>query len=456
MAVELNADIVHDPSGEYTRWPSDHGHRPLDLTVTLSVCTDDRVLIHAYPSGRRAPRTRVHRAWLHTSASAIRAEADRLRQFWSENVVHHRPVDAHGMPRGPYTFAGACDLRPHRDTVDPLLEELAVQGKRVLDKVLAGAGNELEPFRAFLLGELGREGLRVSFDSELYLPWPMLAVRPDGSGGPPSFLGHRHQIEQTGAPYAPYQAPPAVRSTPATSLNTDTTLDGVGRSDAVYDLLRVASDVTVRTTAEELFKSLRSPQFDEDLMYFWCHGMFVERGAHRTVGIRLSDGKLIDADAVHRYREECRDSPGAAFRPFVLLNACHAGEAAATAELEYLGNAFIENGADGVLGPQIEIPQVFAAEYAHAFIERYLYGDETAGEICHRLVRHFLDDLRNPLALAYSLHCGIDSRLETRPPTTRPLLTTHQDGSARAAAAIPSQAVASPSIPPGPSASPTR
>lgn len=455
MAFELSAEIVHDPSGEYTRLPSDHGQRPLDLTVTLNVCADDRVVVHAISNGRRAPRTRVHRAWLQTSASAIRAEADRLRHFWHENVVHHRLPDTDGMPCGPYLFADACDVSPHRDTVGPLIEELAVQGKRVLDKVLAGRDRELERFRDYLLGELCAEGLRVSFDSELYLPWPMLAVRPGNSGAPPSFLGRRHQIEQTGASYPPYQAPSATRSTPATSLNTDTSLDGIGRSDAVYELLRVASDLTVRTTAEELFKSLRSPEFDEDLMYFWCHGMFVERGAHRTVGIRLSDGKLIDADSVHRYREEYRDSRESAFRPFILLNACHAGEPAATAELEYLGNAFIEHGADGVLGPQIEMPQVFAAEYAHAFIERYLYGQETAGEICHALVRHFLDDLHNPLALTYSLHCGIDSRLETRPCTSPPLTSTNGDGSARPVAAIPSQAIASPTISPGTSASQT-
>ncbi|MFE9336266.1 CHAT domain-containing protein [Streptomyces sp. NPDC007063] len=454
MARELNAEIVHDPSAQYTRWPGEHGQRPLDLTVTLHVCADDSVMILAFARDQRSPRTRVHRARLRTSASAIRAQADRLRHFWYENVVRLQLPGADRTPYGRYAFAETCDLRPYGDTVDPLVEELAVQGRRVLDRILAGTGSELEKFRDFLLGELREENLRVSFDSELYVPWPMLAVRAPGPDASSSFLGHRHQIEQTGAPYPLYEAPPTARAVPAASLNTDTALDGVGRSDAVYDLLREASELTVRTTAEELFKSLRAPDFDEDLMYFWCHGMFVERGSHRTVGIQLSDGKLIDAESVHRYREECGSAPGASFRPFVLINACHAGEPADTAELEYLGSAFIEHGADGVLGPQIEMPQVFAAEYAHAFIERYVSGAQTAGEICHALVKHFIEELRNPLALSYSLHCGIDSRWEkacTSPPST----STNGGDSAHLAAAIPSQATASPSTSPDTSTFPT-
>jgi hypothetical protein len=89
------------------------------------------------------------------------------------------------------------------------------------------------------------------------------------------------------------------------------------------------------------------------------------------------------------------------------------GQAAASPELEHLGRALVDMGACGVLGPQIEIPQLFAAEYAYAFLDLYLDGDRTAGEIVISLVHHFAHDFANPLALAYALHCGIDSRLET-------------------------------------------
>jgi hypothetical protein len=451
VAHELNSEVVHNPSGDLTRWPEDHGQRPLDLSVILSVGSDDRVEMIAFPTGKRAPRTRVHRANLTVSATVIRDQADRLRGQWHD-FVRHQPRDADGMPYGPpFPFAATHDLRLSRSTVVPMIEELAKSGARTLNRILAGTDSDLVWFREFLLGELRQEGLRISFDSrELSLPWPMLAVQTEDSATP-SFLGYRHEIEQTGASYAPVYSP-AVRSLPVTSLNADTALDGIGRSEEVAELLCDRSQLTVRTHSDDLLKSLSDAEFDEDLMYFWCHGAFDEYGAHRTVGVRLSDDKVIDADRVHEQREELSASQESVFRPFVLLNACHAGVPAATAELEYLGRALIKHGATGVLGPQIEIPQIFASEYAHAFLDRYLMGSQTAGEICRALVRHFLDELHNPLALAYLLYCGIDSLLEIRPCTSSPLTSTNGDGSARPTAVIPSQATGSPTISPSTSA----
>ena len=55
---------------------------------------------------------------------------------------------------------------------------------------------------------------------------------------------------------------------------------------------------------------------------------------------------------------------------------------------------------------------VCAAEYALAFVTRYLTGRETAGDIAHALSRHFADTCHNPLGFAYALHSGMDSRLE--------------------------------------------
>ncbi|MFE6867201.1 NB-ARC domain-containing protein [Kitasatospora sp. NPDC057692] len=151
------------------------------------------------------------------------------------------------------------------------------------------------------------------------------------------------------------------------------------------------------------------------IMYFWCHGQFVSTGAaYAQLTVRLSDPMHIDAELVRRLREDHQDVPEALFRPFVLLNACFAGQSA-EAELEHLGRALVELGASGVLGPQIEIPQVFGAEYAFAFLDLYLAGQATAGEITWRLARDFADVHRNPLALTYSLHCGIDSMLELTP-----------------------------------------
>ncbi|WP_062205608.1 hypothetical protein [Streptomyces sp. NBRC 109706] len=426
MSRELTVDIVHNPSSDFSLLPpraSDPEGRlrmrePLDLVVMLRQHSPDRLHIAAFAHGQRTPRNGTPNAYLTVTAGEILRSAARLRSIWRDQLVRHQPLDADGMPLGGYPFSEAVDLSAHVDSACRLTGNLVEEGHYFLEeKLLAGTDRQISGFRAFLLDLLaGEERMRVSFDSDLHLPWPMLAVRlPDGQDPRHGFLGYRHQIEQTGASaYAPAQVDANIRAVPVTSLNTDSTLDGVGRARDVYKLLNKRTRLTVRTRSEPLLEALSEPVLDEDVMYFWCHGAFVDNGSpHPHLAVRLSDGLPIDADLVERKRSLHHGSTDAHFRPFVLLNACHTGQTSPEPGLKHLGGALVKLGADGVLGPQIEIPQLFASEYALAFLEHYLCGSDTAGEIAMRLVRRFVDDHHNPLALTYSVYCGIDSRLET-------------------------------------------
>ncbi|MER5863025.1 CHAT domain-containing protein [Kitasatospora sp. NPDC002040] len=424
MPRELPVEIRHNPSADYTRLPRPRGSAgaldlkdpaPLDLVVTLRR-HGDALQISAWMPGERSPRTRTHRAELAVTAPELLRRAARLRTKWRDRLVNYCSVDDFGMSLGDYPFAKAVDLTGLAPVVELRVAELAEEGRYFLESMLAGPDRELGLFRAHLNRVLTEQGaLRVSFDSELHLPWPMLAV--DGGGGDTwtDFLGYRHQVEQTGAAYPHIQPPYPARSRPVTSLNTDDTLDQVGRAPEVRQLLEDRTKLTVRTESQGLLEALATAVLDEDLMYFWCHGQFVDNGSsYAQLAVRLTDELDIDADLVRQYRRRHLDAPEAMFRPFVLLNACHTGQSAA-AELEHLGRALVDLGADGVLGPQIAIPQEFAAEYAFAFLDHYLTGEFTAGEITQLLVRRFAHEYRNPLALAYSLLCGIDSILELTP-----------------------------------------
>ncbi len=160
----------------------------------------------------------------------------------------------------------------------------------------------------------------------------------------------------------------------------------------------------------------RSPEtLPETLAAF----LAVRGDAHRLIAVhrqsggrarRLTDQTPIDAQTVRDRRRRFGD--GSPFQPFVVLNACHAGVPAGGGDLAFLGRELIHAGARGVLGPQIEMPQVFAAEYALEFVTRYLHGAETAGAIAHAVARRFADELCNPLGLAYALHHGMETRLE--------------------------------------------
>ncbi|MEU5656484.1 CHAT domain-containing protein [Streptomyces sp. NPDC047737] len=420
MAQELTVEIVRNPSSGYTV-PPPRGERdpaagaPRDLRVLLRHAERDGLTVTAFASWL-PPREQWRGARLETTPQTLVSKAGTLRFEWKRLVVDHiDETPGPGMRIGGRPLSEQTDLTGHSALVETLVKNLAEEGFDVLDVMLDGNDPGLRSFRTFLLDTLAEEeNLRVSFDSDLPLPWPMLAVDPSRCADPwDAFLGHRHQVEQASPAYSWVdQMALGPRRRAVTSLNTDTTLDRVGRASDVRDLLDSRSRLTVRTRAEDLLDALNNEVLPEDLMYFWCHGTFMDEGTpDRRLVIKLSDADLIDSAKVRRRRRPLRGRPQR-FKPFVLLNACHTGQAATGTHVDHLGAALIDLGADGVLGPQIEIPQVFASEYAYSFLEMYLTGRHTAGEISQILVRAFAAKFRNPLALTYSLHCGLHSRLD--------------------------------------------
>lgn len=422
MTRELPVEVLQDPSHRFTGVPSQRRPAP-DAPTELHVVLQRSgpglsILAHA---DRVSPRGAAawHRVRLEVSAGELLDRADRLRSIWRDQVVRHQGTGSGpGQRVGGYPLAEAVDLSEQRALTEPLVTKLADEGFDLLHVLLDGKGYDLGRFREFLLGVLsGDQQLRISFDSEWQLPWPMLAVDPAECPSPwEAFLGHRHQIEQSDPGYGWDHAPLGHRERACTSLNKDTELDGVGRASEVHELLDERSELTVRRLGKDLLNALSCPVVYEDVMYFWCHGRFVDTGASsQFLAVRLSDSEDIDGPVLERRRRCYLHSPQARFKPFVLLNACHAAAAAAPGHLKNLGQELIDQGAAGVLAPQIEIPQLFATHYAYAFLDRYLTGRHTAGEISRFLVRRFAREYGNPLALAYSLSRGIDSRLDLAP-----------------------------------------
>ncbi|QNP70526.1 hypothetical protein IAG44_14470 [Streptomyces roseirectus] len=412
MPKELPLRVTQDPSHGFTRHPAPTIRHP-DLVLTLDTYAGDHIRARAYGTAL-PPSPHEYTARLDVSPAAIRASAARLRTLWKKELVAYEPVDAHGIPAGA-PYATRTDLTDESELAG-ILEELAEQGAYLLWRELLGAGGRgADRLRAVVQGALDSEKpLRIRIDSALFLPWPMLALPAPDADPLHRFLGYRHQLEQTGGSYAdfpdeaePQLAPPV----PVVSLNHDRNIDPDGRTRAA-DVAAALAEGTVcveRSRRDEFLAALKSGRLDDQLMYFWCHGRFeaAQDAGEPLLVVRLTDSQDIDAHTVlARHRAGLLPH-----RPLVLFNACYAGLPGG-ADLTYLGGALIAAGAGGVLGPQIEMPQVFAAEYAYAFVTRYLGGTDTAGEIAHTLARHFADAFRNPLGLAYALHCGMDRRLE--------------------------------------------
>ncbi|NGO08767.1 CHAT domain-containing protein [Streptomyces sp. HC44] len=434
MSTELRVRVIQDPSQGFTTLPDELAKGP-DITVCFDVLAGDRIRARLYGPAVPSLFGTEHRADLTARPADVRTAAARLCRVWKELLVDFRPLTRDGRPApdGPeQPYASLVDLRtrPPRELYD-IVEELALAGSELLfGTLLGGQDRRIERFREYLAESLSaREGLRVRFDSELYLPWPMVCLRPEDVPAPtrdadpaavhPRFLGHRHQIEQTGGAYPWLDGRREAPAVPAVSLNRDTRIDRKGRTRAaeVAALLAKDTEFVERTTRTELTRALADSGLCEQLMYFWCHGHFVHNGTQPPcLALKLTDQATIDAHTVRDWRRRLGDdSP---FQPFVMLNACHAGVPAEGGDSAFLGGALIQAGARGVLGPQIEMPQIFAAEYALEFLSRYLRGTETAGTVAHAVARYFADELHNPLGFAYALHCGMDTRLErTVPPT---------------------------------------
>ncbi|MGW1719918.1 CHAT domain-containing protein [Streptomyces sp. NPDC002156] len=427
MSTELRVRVVQDPSRGFTALPDEITQGP-DITVCLDVLSGDRVRARMHGPALPSLLGTEHRADLTARPADVRAAATRLCRQWKDLLVGFTPDDD-GVE---YPYASLVDLRARPpQELSEIVDELALAGQQLLfGTLLGGTEPRVRRFREYLAEALSaREGLRVRFDSELYLPWPMVCLRPEDvpmrtTGAPdpaavyPRFLGHRHQIEQTGGAYPWLSSRREAPDVPVVSLNHDERLDRRGRTRAAEVAALLAKDTRFveRTTRSELRRALLDADLCEHLMYFWCHGHFAPNGAHpASLALRLTDPTgTVDAHTVRECRQHLED--GGPFQPFVMLNACHAGLPAEGADPAFLGGALIQAGARGVLGPQIEMPQVFAAEYALEFLTRFLRGGRTAGEIAHAVSRYFADELHNPLGLGYALHCGMDARLDRAVP----------------------------------------
>jgi len=95
--------------------------------------------------------------------------------------------------------------------------------------------------------------------------------------------------------------------------------------------------------------------------------------------------------------------------PFVVLNACLTG----TINPLYISNwaaLFWERGARGVLATEFHVPDAFAAAFSEELYRHFL-SNKPIGEALLAARRHFWEEERNPLGLAYALYSSPSIRI---------------------------------------------
>lgn len=265
--------------------------------------------------------------------------------------------------------------------------------------------------------------------AEHFIPWGMLYLHPDPQHGLApdgsnfrweGFLGWRHIIEHNprwvnlGTAIAAGEA-----GAVATSFNYDRRLDEelgvecIAPQRTFFADRSAVLDLVERTEKAELRDALAADPFADRIVYFCCHGrgaLALDEASLQQTGLALSDGDLITGGEIAFWLQRRTLES----QPFVFLNACQGGQMT-TLLYRTIAVELMKRHAVGLVGPQLDVPAVFAAEYAQRFFRRLL-GEEggppaRVGEIVRDLARTFLEQHGNPLGLAYSLYRGVDCHL---------------------------------------------
>jgi CHAT domain len=214
-------------------------------------------------------------------------------------------------------------------------------------------------------------------------------LRADGSGKIPTGVGYGERLDAT-------------------------LIEGHRRFFRGLDTSRYAELLSL----EELRRTLQSTDFENQFLYFFCHGLGegdMDSPTLGEAGIALADGQLITAYCLDQWFED-----GIPSRPLVFINACQGGHLT-TLFYETLALRLLQKDALALLGSQVDLPALFAAEFAQRLMGEFLAspspdqarrGSPRLGDLVRNLTRQFLFDHRNPLGLAYTLYRGMDCYVE--------------------------------------------
>jgi hypothetical protein len=126
----------------------------------------------------------------------------------------------------------------------------------------------------------------------------------------------------------------------------------------------------------------------------------------RAAMLQLEDGSISAAEL----RKWIRHRFGGR-APLIFINACRGGQLGTLVYHNYTyATEFLEQGAICLIGPQIEVPAIFAGEFGKRFFERFIADRAPApkaGDILRDLTREMWG-CRNPFGLVYSLYAGAD------------------------------------------------
>jgi hypothetical protein len=263
---------------------------------------------------------------------------------------------------------------------------------------------------------LAEDGLQIVVRSnEFFVPWNLLHLGDRAHTAVEDFLGSRHVVEQDVSD-SPLVADGMPRPD-VVAVHFDRNMDidkptNVHAAVANFESLLIDYGLPrVDRNTKTAFLDALSTGVDESLLYFMCHGTAgsdVRANSDDTrLFLTLEEGEDEDGISPSDIGNSLKQGGDLKGRPLVFLNACRATK---SGSIYYQGFAprFLNKKARAVIGPEIEMPILFAREFARRFFEDFFRGtaENSIGRVLLKLRREYLLVHANPLGLTYSLYRG--------------------------------------------------
>lgn len=352
------------------------------------------------------------------------ALAGECRNTWKSVVVDRQcQSEIDGSRKFVRPFQDKWDFQQEDKILDDVVPSLARAGEdlftslfeRDCDDDLKEIGGSLRRLMAS-----GNRYLVITSDS-LFQPWGILYTHPEGLGNlkqdgsnavKEGFWGYRHIVQQTPKRFRHGNALRADGSgTVPTSIHFDERLAVAFQLPVIDEhiefLCRLgATKRSKKSELAEVFEKQNRSKL-ERIVYFYCHGHGADNGTGTSLPyLELTDGSVSSFDF-----QRWADGEELPTSPLIFINACQGGQMT-TVFYESFAVELLKEGAAGLIGAQIDVPAVFAVEYAKQIFEKLFERSNNKkvrlGQIIREVNRRLLDCNRNPLGLVYSLYRGAD------------------------------------------------
>jgi hypothetical protein len=352
------------------------------------------------------------------------ALAEECRRTWKSALVGCEcKIEVDGKSKFTFPFQEKWDFEKETALLVDVVPRLARAGENLFTSIFEQRCDDgLKEIGYTIRHFVASADRRVAITSDkLFQPLGMLYTHPvegekladDGSNWVKNgFWGYRHIVHQTPRNYKHENRiqPDADGGIPA-SVNVDDRLSQALELPAIdehIEFLRGLGVKIKRTKKSELelvFK--RNRRNLERIVYFYCHGHGSGSGASISPPyLEMTDGSVSAFDF-----ERWADGAKLPTSPIVFINACQGGQMS-TMFYETFAVELLKEGVVGLIGAQIDVPAVFAAQYAKEIFEKFFDRKGTPkqrlGPLVREVNRKLWDKNNNPLGLVYSLYRGVD------------------------------------------------